>query len=65
MTIYAKWTPNEKAGYTVIFWTQNLNKDGYEVADSYVNDNGTVGEKIPYTVVENGAEDYVTDVDVY
>ena len=59
-TVYASWIPNTSATYTVIFWTQNLDRDGYEVAGSYVNENGTVGQYIPYTVVDNGDEDYVT-----
>ena len=58
-TVYAKWLPNTEAGYTVIFWTQNQARTGYDVADSYVRTNGTVGQNIPYTVRENGAEDYV------
>ena len=64
-TIYAKWKANEKAAYTVIFWTQDLSSIRssnlkYEVAGSYVNENGAVGEFIPYTVMDNGAETYVT-----
>ena len=58
-TLYAKWTPKESAPYTVIFHTQNLNRDGYDVAETY-STNGTVNENIPYTVVDNGDEDYVT-----
>ena len=61
-TLYASWIPNTKAPYTVILWTQNLNRDGYEVKASYVNNNGTVGQRIPYTTVENQDEDYVTGV---
>ena len=59
-TIYALWTPNTTAPYTVIFWTQNLDRNGYEVAGSYTGQNGTVGQNIPYTSVDNGDEDYVT-----
>ncbi|MBR2521227.1 MAG: InlB B-repeat-containing protein [Oscillospiraceae bacterium] len=71
-TIYAKWTKNATAPYTIIFWTQNessiqkvkneesLTPQDYEVAGSYVNDNGSVGQYIPYTSVDNGAEDYAT-----
>ena len=47
-----------EAAYTVISWTQNGAKDGYEVKDSYVNTNGTVGQTIQYAAVENGDEDY-------
>ena len=64
-TVYAKWTPRTDAPYTVIFWTQNLNKTGYEVADSYAGTNGVVGNNIEYTVVENKAEDYVTGFGTY
>ena len=60
--LYAKWTKNSTAPYTVIMWTQNLNRDGFEVADSYVNENGEVDQPIPYTFVDNGDEDYVEGV---
>ena len=60
--IYAKWIPHTTAPYTVIMWTQNLNRDGFEVADSYVKENGTVGQNIPYTFEDNRDEDYVTGV---
>ena len=59
-TIYASWIPHTNAAYTVIFWTQNQGRTGYEVAGSYAAEDGVVGEYIPYTVVDNGAEDYVT-----
>lgn len=59
--IYAKWTPVETAPYTVVLWGQNVDRSAYEVLDSYVG-NGPVGQNIPYTVVENGDEDYVTGV---
>ena len=58
-TIYAKWTPNEKAGYTVIFWTQNANRDGYDVKASLNVPNWRVGQNIPYTFKDNWDEDYV------
>ena len=61
-TIFAKWNPKESAPYTVIFWTQKQDKSGYEVEGSYANNNGVVGENIPYTFVDNGDEDYVTGV---
>ena len=60
ITVYASWIPNTTATYAVVFWTQNLDRDGYEVADSYVNENGSVGQLIPFTPVENNAEDYAT-----
>jgi uncharacterized repeat protein (TIGR02543 family) len=59
--IYAKWTPVETAPYTVVLWGQNVDRSAYEVLGSYVG-NGPVGQNIPYTVVENGDEDYVTGV---
>ncbi|MCR4709320.1 MAG: InlB B-repeat-containing protein [Clostridiales bacterium] len=58
--LYASWIPNPTAPYTIIFWTQNLDRTGYDVAGSAVVENGTVGNNIPYTVVENGDEDYAT-----
>lgn len=67
-TVFAGWIPNTTAPYTVILWGQKLNNAGtgvindYEVLGSYANDNGTVGQDIPYTVVENQDEDYVTGV---
>lgn len=60
-TLYASWIPNTTAPYTVILWGQNTDRTAYEVLGSYVT-NGTVGQNIPYTVVENGDEDYVTGV---
>ncbi|MCR4622969.1 MAG: InlB B-repeat-containing protein [Clostridiales bacterium] len=61
--LYAKWTPVTTAPYTIIFWGQRLGDNGkvtseYEVLDSFVNNNGTVGQNIPYTSAENGVEDY-------
>lgn len=61
-TLYAKWIPNTRAPYTVVFWGQNVERDGYEVLGSYSNDNGIVGQSIPYAFVENKDEDYVTGV---
>ena len=60
-TVYASWIPNTTAPYTVIMWTQNQGRTGYEVVASYVG-NGRVGQNIPYTTVENKDEDYVTGV---
>ena len=40
-TIYAKWTPNTSANYTVLVWKENLNLDGYDFAEA-VNLTGTV-----------------------
>ena len=62
--IYAKWAPIERANYTVIFWTQNLQRTGYEVKDSYVGE-GRVGGEISYTFNDNGDEDFVTGVSTY
>ena len=58
-TLYAKWVPNTTATYTVILWTQNFNCTGYDISDSKVVENGSVGSSIPYTVRDNGDEDYV------
>ncbi len=59
-TIYASWIPKTQAPYTVIFWTQNQGRTGYEVKASVVVENGRVGQNIPYTSVDNGDEDYAT-----
>ena len=45
----------------MVLWGQNVDRSAYEVLGSYVG-NGPVGQNIPYTVVENGDEDYVTGV---
>ncbi|WP_175560283.1 InlB B-repeat-containing protein, partial [Butyrivibrio sp. YAB3001] len=58
-TIYAKWSNNTTASYTVILWTQNLSRDGYDLKEAYVVPDGRVGQNIPYRIVDNGDEDYV------
>lgn len=63
--LYAKWTKNSTAPYTVIFWTQNLNRDGYDVKESYVNNSGIVDQNIPYNSVDNGDEDYAKHEDTF
>ena len=66
--LYAKWTPVQYAPYTVILWGERIGDDGkvkhgsYEVLGSYVNNNGRVGQIIPYTSVDNQDEDYATGV---
>lgn len=62
VTIYAAWKAKTVAPYTVVLWGQNHDRTGYEVLGSYVNNNGQVGQNIPYTFVDNGDEDYVTGV---
>ncbi len=59
-TVYASWIPNARAPYTIIFWTQNVGRTGYEVKGSTVVANGVVGNAIPYNSVNNGDEDYAT-----
>ncbi|SNT94345.1 Listeria/Bacterioides repeat-containing protein, partial [Aristaeella hokkaidonensis] len=59
ITIYASWISETTATYTVIFWTQNQSRTGYDVAGSVVV-SGTVGDNIPYTSVDNIDEDYAT-----
>ena len=59
--LYADWTPKTTAPYTVICWTQNANRTGYNLEHSYVGE-GTVGQPIPFTFVDNTDEDYVTGV---
>lgn len=56
--LYAKWTPRQRAPYTVVFWTENINRDGYDLIASHTGD-GTVGSPIPFTFRNNGDEDYV------
>ncbi|MEE3404568.1 MAG: InlB B-repeat-containing protein, partial [Acutalibacteraceae bacterium] len=59
-TVYAHWIANSTAKYTVILWTQNINRNGYDVKESKVIEDGAVGSTIEYTVNENKDEDYVT-----
>lgn len=47
-TIYAKWSPAEKADYTVIYWKQNVSGDGYDF-DRSATINGNVGTEIKVT----------------
>ena len=63
--IYAKWTPNTQAPYTIVFWTENIDSINsaqadkvYDLTASYTG-TGTVGQNIPYTFINNGDEDYV------
>ena len=42
-TIYAKWIPNNEAGYTVLIWRQNLDADGYDFVEA-ITLTGTVGQ---------------------
>ena len=58
--IYANWKANTSAGYTIIFWTQNVSRTGYDVKASKRVTNGEVGSYIPYEVNDNQDEDYVT-----
>lgn len=51
-TIYAKWIPNETAGYTVLIWKEKLD-GGYEFATSRVG-TGKVGDSIADTAIEVG-----------
>ena len=44
-TIYAKWIPNNTAGYSVLIWKQNLDRSGYDFAASYVGTKIDVSEK--------------------
>ncbi len=57
-TIFAKWEANPTAPYTVIINTQNLSRSGYDIKASYVYENGTVGQNIPWEFANNGDEDY-------
>ena len=68
--IFAKWVEKTEAPYTVVCYIQRLDDPTkYDIADTQVfnadenlaNDIH-VGDDIPYTVVENNAEDYATGV---
>ena len=53
-TIYAKWTPNTKANYSVIIWKQSVEGgDKYDFAE-LISLEGNVGDTID-TVVQNGS----------
>ncbi|MBR5640885.1 MAG: InlB B-repeat-containing protein [Firmicutes bacterium] len=63
-TIYAKWTPNESAEYTIIVWKQNYDSIGhetlnkqtdYDFAASYVG-TGDVGASIKNEEIVIGTE---------
>ncbi|MCH3967527.1 MAG: InlB B-repeat-containing protein [Atopobiaceae bacterium] len=34
VTLYAKWTPKDDTSYTIIYWTENANDDGYTYESS-------------------------------
>lgn len=52
-TIYAKWIPNETAGYTVIIWKQNVSGDGYDFGES-ITLSGTVGNPVAVSSTGTG-----------
>ena len=52
-TIYAKWTAETTANYTILIWKQNLNADGYDFVES-IQKNGTVDSTVN-TVTQQGA----------
>jgi uncharacterized repeat protein (TIGR02543 family) len=56
--VYAKWTPKEKAPYTIIIHTQNTNRTGYDIKEAYVENEGIVGQNIPWLFKDNKDQDY-------
>ncbi len=44
-TVYAKWTENETANYSIIIWKQNVQGNGYDFAQSFSR-TGNVGSTI-------------------
>lgn len=57
-TIYAKWQANETAPYTVIIWTENISRTGYDLSEAFIENEGIVGENIPYVIVDDKDQDY-------
>ena len=58
-TIYAKWTPNTKAPYSVLLWTENVDRSGYDLKDAFVINDGVVGQNIPYEMKKDVDQEYV------
>ena len=54
-TVYAKWTEESSANYTIIVWKQNLAANGYDYA-THVTLSGTPSTTIT-SVIENGTGD--------
>lgn len=50
--VYAKWTANTIAAYTILIWKQNLSGDGYDFVEA-VHLTGNVGSTIN-TVIQQG-----------
>ncbi len=53
--VYAKWTPNRRADYTVIIWKRNVDDDGYDY-DTAITLRGMVNQPIG-TVSVQGSDD--------
>ena len=54
-TLYAKWTPVQRANYTVIIWKQNVEANGYDFAEA-ITLTGNTGSAIN-TVAQQGTGD--------
>ncbi len=56
----AHWTRNTKANYTVLFWKQNLDGNGYDFDKSQIVRNATVDSSTSVTKNGSGNDTYVT-----
>jgi len=54
-TVFAKWTANTTANYTVLIWKQNIAGDGYDFEDALIL-SGAVGQPID-TIEQQGQYD--------
>ncbi len=61
VTLYAKWKENDSdetsANYTVLYYEQNTQKDGYRLADRSVK-TGTVGDRVTAEAIERAGFSY-------
>ena len=55
-TIYAHWTANTTAGYTIIIWKQNVAGDGYDFEES-ISLTGNVGSTVNTVSQQNSGND--------
>ena len=56
--LYAYWIPNTKATYTVLIWTQNINRDGYDFVESVTVENATPGSTPDVSHTGTGRDAY-------
>ena len=59
-TIYAKWTPNENAPYTVVIWKQNVDGQSYDFEEA-IQLTATTGEKVLPVTEKNTADNAGVD----